>query len=172
MSGVCVGQLPGSKRTHGSQGLRLGLAALLVGIGLSWSLPAWAGQSPLPPGVPDIFNRSIRSQFEPVAVVNLRGNPDLPVVVVRHKQEDGQPQVLLLALDARNGRHSWSLATDPIILIVVFASPSTILSIHTDSGFLERGQASGTYVTKDHPDSLILPDVLRAVAAVANRAFL
>ena len=172
MSGECVGQSPRSRVTHGSQGLRLGLMALLVGIGLSWSLPAWAGQSPLPPGVPDIFDRSIRSQYEPVAVVNLRGNPDLPVVVVRNKQGDGQPQVLLLALDARNGRHAWSLATDPIILIVVFASPSTILSIHTDSGFFERGQASGTYVSKEHPDSLILPEVLSAVAAVADRAFL
>ena len=172
MSAARIGQSPGNRTTSRSQGLRLGLVALLVGIGLAWSPPAWAGQSPLPASVPDIFDRSIRSQFEPVAVVNLRGNPDLPVVVVRNKQEDGQPQVLLLALDARNGRHTWSLATDPIILIVVFANPSTILSIHTDSGFLERGQASGTYVTKDHPDSLILPDVLRAVAAVADRAFL
>jgi hypothetical protein len=148
------------------------LAVLLLGIGLSWSLPACAGQSPLPPGVPNIFDRSVRSHFEPVAVVNLRGNPDLPVIVVRNTQEDAQPQVLLLALDARNGRHTWSLAMDPIILIAVFASPSTILSIHTDTGFLERGQASGTYASTEHPDSLVLPDVLRAVAAVADRAFL
>ncbi len=156
----------------GLLGLRLGLAIFVLGIAVSWGLPAWAGQSPLPPGVPDIFDRAIRSRFEPVAVVNLRGNSDLPVVVVRNKQEEGQPQVLLLVLDARNGRHTWSLATDPIILIVVFASPSTILSIHTDTGFLERGQASGTYLTTEHPDSLVLPDVLRAVAAVADRAFL
>jgi hypothetical protein len=54
----------------------------------------------------------------------------------------------------------------------VFASPSTILSIHTDSGFLDRGQATGTYVSKEHPDSPILPDVLSAVAAVVDRAFL
>jgi hypothetical protein len=158
--------------TCGGRGPRLGLVVLVLGIGLAWGLPAWAGQSPLPPGVPNIFDRSIRSQFEPVAVVNLRGNPDLPVVVVRNKREEGQPQVLLLALDARNGRHTWSLATDPIILIVVCASPSTILGIHTDTGFLERGQASGTYVSMEHPDWLVLPEVLRAVAAVAGRAFL
>jgi len=172
MSGVRIGQSPRNRITCGGFGPRLWLVVLVLGIGVSWGLPAWAGQSPLPPGVPNFLDRSIRSHFEPVAVVNLRGNPDLPILVVRNKQEDRQPQVMLLALDARNGRHTWSLATDPIILIVVFASPSTILSIHTDGGFLEHGQASGTYVTMEHPDSLILPDVLRTVAAVADRAFL
>ena len=172
MSGVRIGQSPRSRISCGGLGPRLWVVVLVLGIGLSWGLPAWAGQSPLPPGVPNFLDRSIRSQFEPVAVVNLRGNSDLPILVVRNKQEDGQPQVMLLALDARNGRHTWSLATDPIILIVVFASPSTILSIHTDDGFLQHGQASGAYVTMEHPDSLILPDVLRAVAAVADRAFL
>jgi len=172
MSRVRIGRFPRGRTPGGGPGQRLGLVILVLGIGLSWGLLAWGGQSPLPPGVPDIFDRSTRSRFEPVAVVNLRGNPDLPVVVVRNKKEDGQPQVLLLGLDARNGRRTWSLATDPIVLIVVFANPTTILSIHTDSGFLEGGQASGAYVTMEHPDSLVLPDVLRAVAAVGERAFL
>jgi hypothetical protein len=172
MSGVRIGQSCGCRAACAGIGPRVLAAALVLAIGLPWALPAGAGQSPLPPGVPNIFDRSIRSQFEPVAVVNLRGNPDLPVIVVRNKQEDGQPQVLLLALDARNGRHTWSLATDPIILIVVYASPSSILSIHTDTGFLERGQASGTYVSTERPDSPVLPGVLRAVAAVADRVFL
>jgi len=161
-----------SRTVHARPGLRAGLGLLLLGLALGCALPAEAGQSPLPPGVPNIFDRSVRMQFEIAAVVNLRGNPDLPVLVVWHKQADGRPQVLLLALDARNGRQTWSLATDPIVLIVAFASPRTVLGIHVDSGFLERGRASGTYTTRDPSSPLALPGILREVAAVMDRSFL
>jgi hypothetical protein len=113
----------GSRAIHARSRRRGGLGLLVLGLSLLVVLPAVAGQSPLPSGVPNIFDRSIRSQFELVGVVNLRGNPDIPVLVVLHKQPGGQPRAMLLALDARNMRQTWSLATDPIILIVVYASP-------------------------------------------------
>lgn len=169
---VPIPPLGRSRTGHARPGLRVGLGLLLLGLGLGCPLPTGAGQAPLPPGVPNIFDRSVRVQFEVAAVVNLRGNPDLPVLVVRHKQADGQPQVLLLALDARNGRQTWSLATDPIVLIVAFAGPQTILGIHVDSGFLERGRASGTYTARNPSSPPALRGILREVAAVMDRSFL
>src|SRR3990172_4365511 len=49
------------------------------------SAPAWADQAALPEGVPNIFDAEVRAHFEPVAVINLRGNPDFPMLILIHK---------------------------------------------------------------------------------------
>jgi hypothetical protein len=41
-----------------------------------------------------------------------------------------------------------------------------------DNGFLERGRASGTHVTANRPDRLVLPKILNEVAAIMDRSFL
>ncbi len=83
-----------------------------------------------------------------------------------------QPQALLLGLDARNGKATWSLTTDPIILIVVFSDETTIQAVYVDAGFAELGKASGNYAVVDEVNSPALPDLLRAVTAPETRTFI
>ena len=135
------------------------------------STSAWAGQAALPAGVPNVFDAEVRAQFEPVGVFNLRGDPDFPVVILMNKGGE-QPQAIFFGMDARNGKDTWSLATDPIILIVLFADPSTILGLHVDAGFMDRGRPSGQYKAVDDPNSFALPDLLKAVTAVPTQSYM
>jgi hypothetical protein len=145
--------------------------SLLLALLAVVSAPAWAGQAALPEGVPNIFDAEVRGNFEPVAVVNLRGNPDFPMLLLVHKAEE-EPQAMVIGLDARNGKDTWSLASDPIILIVLFSDPSTISAVHVDTGFSEKGKPSGIYMAVENPGSLRLPDVFNAIAAAPVRTYM
>ncbi|MBI2117102.1 MAG: hypothetical protein HYT85_18760 [candidate division NC10 bacterium] len=148
-----------------------GRAALTLFLLILASIPAWAGQPLLPSGVPNVFDPEVRARFQPVGVANLRGNPDFPVLILQNTV-GGQPQVILLGLDARNGKDNWSLASDPIILIVLFADPETILGAHVDAGFAERGKPSGQYMTLADPTSPGLSDLLRSISLAATRTYM
>ena len=148
-----------------------GRVALMLFLVILASIPAWAGQPALPSGVPNVFDPEVRARFQPVGVANLRGNPDFPVLILQNTA-GGQPQVMLLGLDARNGKESWSLASDPIILIVLFADPETILGAHVDVGFAERGKSSGQFMTLADPTSPGLSDLLRSVTLAATRTYM
>ncbi|HSD50362.1 MAG TPA: hypothetical protein VLG48_03060 [Candidatus Methylomirabilis sp.] len=143
---------------------------LVLLLAVVWA-PASAGQAVLPEGVPNIFDAEVRANFEPVAVINLRGNPDFPMLILVHKAEE-EPQAMVIGLDARNGKDTWSLASDPIILIVLFSDPSTISAVHVDAGFSEKGKPSGTYMALEHPASLTLPDVFEGIAAAPVRTYM
>ena len=135
------------------------------------SAPAWADQAALPEGVPNIFDAEVRAHFEPVAVINLRGNPDFPMLILTHKAGE-EPQAMVIGLDARNGKDTWSLASDPIILIILFSDPSTISAVHVDAGFSEKGKPSGIYMAVEDPGSLTLPDVFKSLAAAPVRTYM
>lgn len=148
-----------------------GRVALMLFLVILASIPAWAGQPLLPSGVPNVFDPEVRARFQPVGVANLRGNPDFPVLILQNTA-GGQPQIMLLGLDARNGKDSWSLASDPIILIVLFADPETILGAHVDAGFAERGKPSGQFMTLADPTSPGLSDLLRSITLAATRTYM
>jgi len=148
---------------------RGGWLPLLVGVVLLAAVPAWAGAPTLPAGVPNIFDPAVRAHFEPVAVTNLQKNPDLPVLLLVNETEES-PRALLLGVDARNGKDTWSLSTDPIILIVVFADATTVQGVYVDIGFADGGNASGTYAAVDPADGPTLPEVLKAVRATGKRS--
>lgn len=135
------------------------------------AIPAWASQSALPAGVPNVFDPEVRARFQPVGMANLKGNPDFPVLILQNMAGE-QPQVMLLGLDARNGKETWSLASDPIILIVLFADPETILGAHVDAGFAERGRPSGQFMTLADPTSPGLSDLLRSITLTATRTYM
>jgi hypothetical protein len=149
-------------------GWRIGALTLLVGILVLAQFPAWAGQPTLPADAPNIFDPDVRAHFQPVGVANLRGNPDFPVLLFLNTEEE-QPRILLLALDARNGKDTWSLTSDPIILIVVFSDEMSIRGLYVDTGFADQGEASGTYAAVDEQNSPALPDLLKAVTPVVTR---
>ena len=149
-----------------SSGRRAGWLPLVLGVLLLTARPAGAGA--LPAGVPDIYDAAVRAHFQPVAVGSLRGNPDLPAVLLVNTTGD-QPQALLLGLDARNGKDTWSLTADPIILIVVFADATTLQGVYVDTGFAERGKASGDYTGVEERNLPALPDFLKPVSAAAKQ---
>lgn len=122
----------------------------------------------VPAGVPDIYDPEVRAHFQPAGVATLRDNPDFPVVLLVNTTGE-QPQALLLGLDARNGKDTWSLTTDPIILIVVFSDEITIQGLYVDTGFVDLGEASGNYAAVDEKSLPALPDLLRAVTTPAPR---
>ena len=142
------------------------LACLLLVAG-----PVWAeGKPTLPGGVPNLFDPAVRAHYQPTLVGNLLANPDLPLVMLINTTGT-QPEAVVVALDARNGTDTWSLRTDPIVLIALFADPATMTDLYFDSGFLEQGTPSGSF--QSVPDPLkTLPDLLHALAAIPARTFL
>ena len=147
------------------------LFLLVLALVLLSAAPAGAAQSALPAGVPDIFDPEVRTKFQPTGVISLYGNPDFPVLLLLNTVEE-QPQAMMLGLDARNGKDSWSLVSDPIVLIILFADPVTILGAYVDAGFSREGRASGDFITLENPNSLTLPDLLKAVTAVPTRTYM
>jgi hypothetical protein len=126
------------------------------------AIPAWANQPTLPAGVPNILDPEVLAHFQAEGVTDLDGNPDFPVLLLTNT--DGEkPQTLLLGLDARNGKETWSLTADPIILIVVFSGETKVQGLYVDRGFADQGEASGTYAALDQGDLGALPDLLKAV---------
>ncbi|HSB82769.1 MAG TPA: hypothetical protein VLM91_28675 [Candidatus Methylomirabilis sp.] len=156
--------------TRTSAGWRVGKLVFVLGICLLTlsSVSAWAGQPTLPSGVPNIFDPDVRGHFEVLGVTNLRGNPDFPMVMLVNTDED-KSEALLLGLDARNGEETWSLESDPIILIIKFSDPTTIQGLYVDTGFADQGKASGKFATVDNQNSLALPDLLKAVIDTSER---
>jgi hypothetical protein len=142
-----------------------------VGFVLLAAMPAWAAPPALPAGVPDIYDPEVRAHFQRVGVANLRGNPDLPVALLLNTTGE-QPQALLFGMDARNGKDTWSLITDPIILIVVFSDETTIQAVYVDTGFTNLGKASGNYAAVDERNAAALPDLLEVLTAAATRTYI
>ena len=90
--------------------------ALLVGLLFFTPAPVGASPAALPAGVPNIYDPEVQTQFQPVRVANLRDNPEFPVVLLVNTTGQ-QPEAILVGLDARNGKDTWSLTGDPIILM-------------------------------------------------------
>ena len=141
---------------------------LLVACILFAAAPAWAASPSLPADVPNILDPAVRVHFEAVAMGNLEANPDLPVILFVNTTAD-QPQLLLLGFDARNGKDTWSLSSDPIILIATFADTASISSVYIDAGFLDRGVASGIFAAVDGATLPALPDLLKRASATGMR---
>jgi hypothetical protein len=131
----------------------------------------WAdGKSDLPRSVPDLFNPEVRAKYQPVQVGNMRANPDLPLLMLVNINGES-PKAVLVGLDARNGKNTWSL-NDPIVLIALFADPSTITELHLDAGFSRQGAPSGSYQSVPDPKIEMLPELLRAFSDVPARTYM
>jgi hypothetical protein len=125
----------------------------------------------LPDGVPDLLNPRIRASWQSNLLGNLEGDPDFPVVVCLNVS-DGAPAAVMMAIDARNGTSAWSLASDPVILIAVFAGPQTLTRPYYDQGFTDDGRPSGQYAKITRPDSAALSALLRWAAHLQHRVYI
>jgi hypothetical protein len=124
-----------------------------------------------PENVPDLTDPSVQEKYLPIQVGTMGGNKDLPLVMLL-SQESNQTEAILIGLDARNGKSTWSLVSDPIILVALFADPATITELDVDLDFLTEGTPSGSLQRVPDPRPDKLPDLLRAIAAVPERTFL
>jgi hypothetical protein len=145
--------------------------AFLVGCLALAAAPAEAAPATLPSGVPDIHDPEVQMHFQPVRVTNLRDNPEFPVVLLVNTTGQ-QPKALLVGLDARNGKDTWSLTGDPIILIVALSDDKTIQGLFVDTGFADQGTASGTYAAVDEANASVLPDLLKAIPEAPPRTYM
>lgn len=152
------------RSTRGMPSARTTIWPLLLGVALLVAAPAWAEQTSLPDGVPNIHDPNVLARFTPMSIGNMGGNPDFPLVLLVNTEGD-QPRGLLLGLDARNGKNTWSLNADPAILVVLLSDPTTVQEAFVDAGFVDMGKASGNYAAVDKQSLPALPDLLQSVPA-------
>ncbi len=136
------------------------VALILV---VAMAVPALA-QGTLPDGIPNVVDPGIYSDYQPYQVGNLEGHPDFPVVAFLARAGQS-PAAVVVALDARNGQATWSLATDPVVLIAVFSELQTVTGVYLDRGFAQRGTADGTYTRVKDRNGDSLPKALKSVKA-------
>jgi len=99
----------------------------------------------LPPAVPDFTDVETLSRFTPVAQGRLWGNPDFPILLIRGVGAT-DPLFVLVVLDARNGKETWSLIEDPMILVTVGKRGEEDPETYVDEGFVTHGAPSGALV--------------------------
>jgi hypothetical protein len=125
------------------------LAALILLLASAGAaLPAaGAGEAAqgLPPGVPDLTDVDTLAHFTPVAQGSLWGNRDFPVLLIQGVEAPDHAFVLVV-LDARNGKDTWSLTDDPMILVAVGKRGEEGTETYVDEGFVTQGMPSGAFV--------------------------
>ena len=131
------------------------LAAILA-LAISQAPDARATQ--LPAGVPDLLDPAVQAQFRVVLEERFGGDPDFPALALVNVT-DHSPRIVLLIIDARNGKATWSLREDAAVFLVISDSP---ISRHTflDRGFAASGRASGSYLSGGVAET---DDLLRAL---------
>jgi hypothetical protein len=124
-----------------------------------------------PENVPDLTDPNVQQKYLPIQVGTMGGNKDLPLVMLVNQGSE-KSEAILIGLDARNGKSTWSLLSDPIILVALFADPATITELDVDLSFLSEGTPSGSLQRVPDPRPETLPELLRAIASVPERTFL
>jgi hypothetical protein len=152
--------------------LTLLLAAAVAGLpaavaGESSLVERGAPARHLPPPVPDFTDAATLARFTLVAQRRLWGNPDFPVLLIRGI-ETTDPIFVLIVLDARNGKTSWSLLEDPMILVTVGKQGEESPETFVDEGFVTQGTPSGDFVAVEGATMNDLTGLLEAGYASAT----
>ena len=142
-----------------------GLPAAVAG-GLS-ALERGGAARPLPPVIPDFRDAETLARFTPVAQGRLWGNPDFPILLIRGLQAT-DPLFVLIVLDARNGKDTWSLVEDPMILVTVGKRGEEDPETYVDEGFVTEGTPSGAFVAVEGATLSDLTGLLEAGYASAT----
>ncbi len=122
------------------------MIVLLVVCSVLSLLSAQARTEAAPPsGVPDLTDPAVLAKFAPVGLSRLGDDPDFPVLLLANLGE-GVPQFLLVILDARNGKKTWSLREDAAVFYLLFVDRTTIQQAFLDEGFAGGGQPSGKFI--------------------------
>ncbi|MGH7362279.1 MAG: hypothetical protein ACREJ7_02990 [Candidatus Methylomirabilales bacterium] len=152
--------------------LTLLLAAAVAGLpaavaGGPSALERGGAARPLPPVIPDFRDAETLARFTPVAQGRLWGNPDFPILLIRGLQAT-DPLFVLIVLDARNGKDTWSLVEDPMILVTVGKRGEEGPETYVDEGFVTEGTPSGAFVAVEGATLSDLTGLLEAGYASAT----
>ncbi len=146
-----------------------GMALLMIVFAIGLGLPRQVLASRLPEGVPNLLAPDAAQEWRVVHVGDVRGDPDLPVLLATNTQGE-QPAAMLIGLDSRNGTEAYSLESDPVIFFVLLADPETITTVYYDTGFAETEQPSGQFRRIAHPAPRELPDFVQSSVPVEAQA--
>lgn len=152
--------------------LTLLLAAAVAGLpaavaGGPSALERGGAARPLPPVIPDFRDAETLARFAPVAQGRLWGNPDFPILLIRGLQAT-DPLFVLIVLDARNGKDTWSLVEDPMILVTVGKRGEEDPETYVDEGFVTEGTPSRAFVAVEGATLSDLTGLLEAGYASAT----
>ncbi len=103
------------------------------------------GKADTSPGVPDLTDPGVQSEMVLLSVTRLDGDPDFPVLVLESLNERF-PRYLLVIVDARNGKETWSLLEDRPVVFLLFSDSATVQRALLDEGFAANGVPSGNFV--------------------------
>ncbi len=146
---------------------RIGLLMAAIGIGLVLPGGIYAATR-LPEGVPNILAPEAAQEWHAVHVGDVRGDGDLPVLLVTSTQ--GEKPAMLVGLDSRNGTEEYSLESDPVIFVAMLAGPQSITTLYYDTGFAAAEQPSGQFRRIAHPTPGEMPDFVRSIVPVEAQA--
>jgi len=140
------------------------LTVLPIVAALALALPglAQAGEIRLPDGIPNLTDPQVGAGWQMFQVGALDHDPDFPLVVFMNVTGN-QPAAMLFAVDARNGKETFSLVSDPVILVAVFADPQTVTRIYYDEGFSGDGHPSGEFTQSPNPSQESLIHLLTTI---------
>ena len=122
------------------------LLLVLVGTAVL-SLNAWAESAELirPVGIPDLTDPEVQARFSALDVGRLDRDPDFPALLLKSITGEA-PRFLVVVLDARNGKRTWSLQEDPAVFFLLMKDAETIQEAFLDEGFAAGGTPTGTFI--------------------------
>ncbi len=118
--------------------------ALLVAAGVLSAAAGASAEATFPAGVPDLRDPDIRSRFMLLNLSRFDDDPDFPVLMLAGVGA-GSPALLVVIVDARNGKETWSLREDAAVFYLILADPTTVERAFLDEGFAASGNASGRF---------------------------
>ncbi len=121
-----------------------------------------------PAGVPDLADPAVQASFVPLDTVTLNGDPNFPGLFLGNITGE-YPQFLLVILDARNGKETWSLREDAAIFFLLLTGPGKVRRAFLDEGFASRGNPSGTFMEGGPEGALHLLERLRETHQQSSR---
>jgi hypothetical protein len=119
-------------------------ASVTAPVLLATAWQAW-GEMLRPARVPDLLDPAVQARFVVLSVARLGGDPDFPALFLGNITGES-PRFLLVILDARNGKETWSLREDAPIFFLLMADAETIQRAFLDEGFAANGIASGSFI--------------------------
>ncbi|MFB3817172.1 MAG: hypothetical protein ACE147_05855 [Candidatus Methylomirabilales bacterium] len=144
------------------------MALLILALVLALATIA-LGQGPLPEGVPDVLSPGTRDDWRAFHVGNAEDDPNFPLIMFVNTAGH-QPTAVLMAVNAQNGTDRWSLESDPVVLIALFAHPPTIARVYYDTGFAQEGRATGQYAVLQDPEPEVVGSLMRSGMAARQQA--